>query len=691
MSAQIDRSQVPAPGPAPVVNIGAHKSFVLKNGMRVIVVENHKLPLVSVQVRFDNPPMLQGEYAGYQDLVGELLTSGTARHSKEQLDELIDGMGAELSGTSDGLYASALKKHFPALMDLVSEVVTSATYPNAEFEKAKTRAISGIQSRSDDPDQISDVVGRVLTYGKGYPYGEPTTEKTMGKVQRAQVYAYYQYAFKPAQGYLVMVGDITEAEARAAAERAFGFWQGANLTVTKDTQGRDVLKDLGTITVVERGPEARGVRQVCFVDRPGSAQSVVRVLFPVDLKPNDPMALHAQVMNTILGGGVFNARLMQNLREDKAYTYGAYSNLDADRYCGSFSAGCSVRNSVTDSAVTELMFELEHLQQMGVTAEELSLSKNYMAGSFGRSLEDPRTIARFALNTYLNGLPADHYATYLQRLEKVTAADVQAAAQSFLKPDNASILVVGDKAEVGNKLAPLSFTRAVVYYDINGDVYRENAEMPPAGVTAQTVMDAYLAAIGGKDAAAKVKDLRREYSASMQGMALTMVESQAPGKYAMELRTGDMVLEKTVFDGQRGSGIGMEGTKELVDTELSDARKNTFIFPELHYAELDQRGVANGVLDINGRRAYRVVVDNADGNTFTEYYDAENGLKLRKVENQATEQGTFQVVTDYSDYKPVDGIRFPHTIRQNAGMDITFTLQKIAVNKGVPPSVFKVD
>ncbi|HEX2617812.1 MAG TPA: pitrilysin family protein, partial [Flavobacteriales bacterium] len=386
MTAQVDRTKAPKPGPPPAVQLGQHKNFVLENGMHVIVVENHKLPIVSLQVRFDIPPIMQGDMAGYQDLVGELLTSGTTTRTKQQLDERIDGLGAQLGGNPDGVFASCLKKNFPAVMELVQDVVENATYPQDEFEKAKTRAISGIQTRADDPDQIADAVGRALTFGKDHPYGEVPTEKTMNNVGRDAVYNYYRYFFKPSIGYLVFVGDITEAEAKALAEKHFGAWKGADLKVQNDG-GVVTVPGLGKVIPASlMAPEATGPVRVAFVDRPGSAQSVVKVIFPVELKPNDPMAQTSQVLNTILGGGVFNARLMQNLREDKAYTYGAYSSLDPDRWAGSFSAGCSVRNEVTDSAVVEVLGEVARIQQAPVTADELALTKSYMAGSFARSL-----------------------------------------------------------------------------------------------------------------------------------------------------------------------------------------------------------------------------------------------------------------------------------------------------------------
>jgi predicted Zn-dependent peptidase len=600
-------------------------------------------------------------------------------------------LGAQLNGSSDGVFASSLKKNFPELMHLVYEVIAAPGFPPAEFEKVRTRLVSGIKSRADDPDQISDVVGRALTFGKRHPYGEVMTEASLAKVKRTQLVAFYEHFFRPELGYIVFVGDITEHEAVQQAKDMFGNWTGAPVGSTVDAHGLTVVNGLGSLEFAAEAPKALGPRQVCFVDRPGSAQSVVKVGFPLDLKPNDPMSLPAQVMNTILGGGVFNARLMQNLREARAYTYGAYSNIEADRWCGNFSAGCSVRNEVTDSAVTEIMYEIERMRDEAVKPEELALAKSYMAGSFARSLEDPRTIARFALNTQLYGLREDHYATYLKRLDTVSVESVLDAAKRLLSPDNATILVVGDKEQVANKLAPLSYTRSVVYYDINGDIYREKFEMPPAGMHAEDVLNAYVKAIGGADALGKLKTLRKEYEAAVPGMTVTLLEQHtAPNKYAMSLGNGPMVLQKLVFDGVRGKRTGMEGMSELVDEDLEDARQSAYMFPELFYRELDYKALLNGVVEVEGRKCYRLFVQKSSGGAFTDYYDQETHLKVRRVENQVSEEGNFQVTTDYADYKAVNGVKFPHTIDQNAGMQFHFTARSIEVNKPVDPTVFLV-
>lgn len=433
MNAQIDRSKPPAPGPTPSVSLGAHKTFELPNGFRVIVVENHKLPLVGVQVRFDIPPITQGERTGYIELMGEMLATGTTSRDKAAIDAAVDGMGANFFTNSEGAYASGLKKYLPALLELVTEVVTAPAFPEVELANARKRAISEVQQRQEDASAIAEGVSRAVTFGRHHPYGEVVTEESLKLVQTSHLRTYHAKFFRPEKGYIVFVGDVTEKEVRALLKSEISKWKPAQVYTEVDTNGVESIAGLGTFRSLTTPTTPRGPRRVIIVDRPGAAQSVIRVNFPLSFQPKDTRALSAQVMNTILGGGVFNARLMQNLREDKGWTYGTYSTLESDRFNGHFHTSANVRTDVTDSAIAETLSEIERMRTTGVTAEELDLAKRYMAGSFARSLEDPRTVARFALNTYLNELPQDHYATYLKRLEAVTAADVQAAAEADRK------------------------------------------------------------------------------------------------------------------------------------------------------------------------------------------------------------------------------------------------------------------
>lgn len=464
MTHSVDRTLPPLPGPAPLVRPGGHHAAVLPNGLRVVVVEDHRIPVVSAQLRFNIPPVCQGDRAGQVDLVADLLAAGTHRLTKAQIDERTDHLGAQLHAYSHGLFITALTRHFPRMLDLMGEAATGATFPEEELVKARTRLLANIEARADEPDAVADTVGHALAFGKDHPYGEVATTASVSAIGRELPWAWYRHFHRPEQGCLVLVGDVTKEEGMDLARAVFGAWKGSGTVMDGDAQA----PGLGTWKVAPAKAPVGGPR-TALVDRPGSAQSVLRVLFPTDLLPNDPLAMAAQVLNTILGGAVFNARLMQNLREDKGWTYGVHSSLEPDRWAGLFSAGCSVKNAVAHQALAEIVKEVRAIRAAPVAAEELELAKNYMAGSFARSLEAPRTLARFALNAWLNDLPEDHYTTWLQRLAAVTQDDVWHAAQRFLHPDRAVLLVVGDAAQVHEGLAGVASNGTVERFDPGGE------------------------------------------------------------------------------------------------------------------------------------------------------------------------------------------------------------------------------
>ena len=274
---------------------------------------------------------------------------------------------------------------------------------------------------------------------------------------------------------------------------------------------------------------------------------------------------------------------------------------------------------------------------------------------------------------------------------------VQKAAQRYLHPDSCTVLVVGDKEQVASTLAPLAGNGQVLNVDINGDIVRndpsEGAIPAPEGMSAQTVLDTYIKAIGGKAAMEKVKALRKTYATTVQGMTATMAEyNQAPNLYAMEMKMGEMLLQKIAFNGTRGKVSGMAGEKEITDSELDQLRESAYAFPELHYAEMEHTTKLLGIVDVNGQKAYRVHVNTLSGGQFDEYYDVKTGLKLRRKENQAQDGGaTVTVTTDYSDYKPVAGVLFPYVLIQKGGMDMTLKATSIEVNKAIDAAVFSVD
>ncbi|MBK8497666.1 MAG: insulinase family protein [Flavobacteriales bacterium] len=690
MTAQLDRSRVPVPGPAPVVNMGAHTTFLLPNNMRVIVVENHKLPMVGVQVRFDIPPMIQGGRAGYIDLVGDLLAAGTPTRDKATIDESVDRMGASLFTSNDGLYANALKKHLDGLMDIVADVITQPTFPEVELEKARKRAMSEVQQRQEDPGAIADAVGRAVTFGNFHPYGEVTTEKTLRLVDRAVLIGYHRKFFRPEKGYLVFVGDITEKEAKALAKEHFGKWKPKQVSHVVNDDGTETIEGIGIVQPWKHVATPAGPRRVVIVDRPGAAQSIVRVGFPLNFQPKDLRALNAQVMNTILGGGVFNARLMQNLREDKGWTYGTGSDLQADRFNGSFHTTANVRTAVTDSAVVETLNELLRMRDEPVTTEELELAKRYMAGSFARSLEDPRTVARFALNTYLNGLPEDHYATYLKRLEAVSIADVQAAAETFLYPDNAVIFVVGDRASILPKLEPLSQISdpAVIELDHNGKPYEEELERVKDR-TAEQIIEHYLEAIGGRSAIATIRDMRTEITTELGGEATTLTQWYGPNnQYRSLMKVKGNSVQEEVLDGMRAvRKVPAQPDEELFDIDLLDLKQNAYPVPEVFIKDNVERLILSGSTMIGDRKTYKITMMTNAGTSLNDYYDAETGLKLRRVDLKYMYGRNLKIITDYSDYQPAGGVLFPRSLVQSGGPVGSMTMQVTAIEVNKPQAV----
>jgi len=652
--------------------------------MRVIVVENHKLPMVSVQVRFDIPPFVQGEKAGYVDMISELLMSGTATLTKAEIDEVVDRNGASVSASNDGVYASTLKKNLEPIMTLVEEVVQSPLFPDEEFAKAINRHRSAIQQRQDDPEGIAESVGKAAVFGADHAYGEMTTLKTLGNIDVGTVRSFHARYFRPESGYLAFVGDIDEKEARTLAEKHFGKWMPEGKPVDSSVAG-EFVPGMGGVLYLREPKMPAVYRQVVVVDRPGAPQSIIRVSYPFNLKPKDIRALDAQVLNTILGGGVFNARLMQNLREDKGYTYGAYSSMESDRFNGSFTASASVRTEVTAQAVTEILAEMERLREEPVPQADLDLAKRYMAGSFARSLEDPRTVARFALNTYLNGLSQDHYATYLQRLEKVTVDDIQRAAKAFLLPENAIVFVVGDLEKIRRTMIPLSMEPFIplLELDVEGQV-KEDHLVDAGDTTAQQVIDRYLDAIGGKKAIGKISSMERRMTGKM-GKANVVVTEQfgKNNKYRKEIIADDRILQQVVCNGTRAVDVQSNIPEELEGDRLHELILWSHPVPEALEVSAPIERFMDGRTTIGEKSVYKITTNVGEIDVTTDYFDVNTGLKVRRIVMQLNLGQFYVVTTDYSDYKEVDGVLFPHTIDEDGGITGVIQLKVGSIKTGV--------
>jgi zinc protease len=671
---KVDRSKAPMAAPAPKIQIGQYQMFTMENGLKVIVVENHKLPRVSYSINLDIDPVLEGAKAGYVSMAGDLMANGTTTKSKAQIDENVDFMGASLSTSANGIFGSCLKKHSDNFLQLMSDVLLNPSFPQDEMDKYSKQAISGLQNEKTDPDQISSKIGNMLNFGSTHPYGETMTEESMGNIKREDLVGYYKSYFKPDVAYLVIVGDINLEEAKAQSQKYFSGWQKGQVKSSKFPM-----------------PKAPEGNQVAFVPVPGAVQSVIDITYPVDLKPGTMDAIAASVLNNILGGSGFQTRLMQNLRENKAYTYGSYSSIQPDDVVGFFSAGASVRNEVTDSSITQILYEMQRLVNEPVPDSTLQTVKNIMTGSFARSLERPQTIANFALNIQKYGLPKDYYETYLQKLSAITSADVQAIAKKVIKPSNAHITVVGNK-EVAPKLAVFAASKKVDLLNPDGTPFME-LRPAPNGLTAATVLNNYINAIGGKDKLMAVKSFEQQGKMSMGPMSFDMnVKMKDNAKYAVNVMMGDMAVMERKFNGTKGFVAQMGQKQPMEPGDIDDVKREMDLLAELHYDQYKITPVLKGIDKLEGEDVYVVELMNADGTTSTDYFSVASGLKLKTSSTEGEGEESVTVETIYQNYKEVEGIKIPMQIQQNAGpQKFTITIDQYKINPKLEDKIFVVE
>ena len=673
--AQIDRSKMPEAGPAPEINLQDPQTFEMKNGLKVLVVENNKLPRVSIQLRIDNAPVLEGDKAGVSSLTASLLGKGSKSITKDDFNEEVDFLGARISFGSQSAYASALSKYFPRILALMADAAINPNFQQDEFEKEKQRTITGLQSEAKDVKAIAGKVTSALAYTKGHPYGEFSTEESVSKVTLADVKDYYNNYFVPANAYLVVVGDVAFKDVKKLVEENFTPWTKATPPSLSFSKPADAL-----------------YTQINFIDVPNAVQSEITVENLVDLKMNDDDYLPALLANEILGGGG-EGRLFLNLREDKGYTYGSYSGLGDNKYAPSrFVAVASVRNAVTDSSVVELLKEVEKIRNEPVSKTELENTKAKYTGRFVLALEDPQTIAKYALNIEVEDLPKDFYTTYLERLKAVTVEDVQKAAQKYIKPENTRIVVTGKASEVLPNLENVTFNGKplqVKYFDKNAEPTSKPKDMTaelPESFGVNDVINKYLEAIGGKEKLKSVKSVRMIAEAEMQGMTLNLdMKKTADGKFAQDVKVGGNSMSKQVFDGKKGYIVMQGQRKDMGEEEIVKIKDEALPFPEMNY--LNSTTITlEGIEAVEGEEAYKLKISEEK----SAFYAIESGLKLQEV---TTAEMNGQQMTSsimYKDYQEVSGIQFPFMLSQSVGpQSFDFKVSEVKIDEGVSDADFE--
>ena len=680
MNAQtVDRSIRPSAAPAKEIEIKDAQTFTLPNGLKVFVVEDNRAPIVYYSLQLDIKPALEGEKAGLQDLFAGVIGTATTSKTKQQLNKEIDLIGAKINLHARGGAGSGLKKYESTMLALLSDMILNPHFTQEELDLVREQAKSGLEFMSSDASQICSRLSTALVYGNQYPDGEVHTVETYERITIDDLQKFYNTYFAPNVVRLVVVGAITESEAKANVQKYFGNWKRKDVPQTK--------------YVI---PQAPTETKVAMFSKDGAVQSSINLSYPINFTPGTADAEAATVADHILGGGM-SSKLFQNLRETHSYTYGIYSNLHSGELTGLFnlsagnSSAASVKAEATDSAFVQIISEINNMVNKPITQEELNDAKVYLTGSFGRSLQQPATIARFAMQIDKYNLPKDYFKNYLKRIDALTVADVQAAAKKYFKPENAWIIVVGDK-EHAEGLKQFAANNTVQFYDIDANPVAA-PETKAADISPEQIIDNYVKAMGGASAIEAITDYTMTATMNAMGQNLHLVKKFKTPQYSLfSLGMGDAIVQKMVFDGTNYKVSGMAGAKDLTEgDEFESAKAEAAVCPEMNFFKNGYTLVVKGIEKINNVEAY--IVDVKKGaSEIVYYFDTSTHLLIRNVSTTDSPQGKMQQVTEISDYRPVNGVLFPFAIVQKVpsmNMEMKMTLTDIKVNTGLSAEDFK--
>ena len=664
--AQIDRSQQPQPGPAPVIQLGEPERFTLNNGLTVLIVENNKLPRAAVSLSLDNSPIAEGELAGVSAMTAALLGKGSATIDKDSFNEEVDFMGATINFGSQSASASSLSRYFGRVLELMADAALHPNFTQEEFDKEKDILLDGIKSGEKSVTTAARRVENLLAYGKDHPYGEYVSKESVERVKLADVDAFYKRYFLPNNAYLVIVGDVDAGVLKKQVKKLFGKWKKKNLST-------DPIPDVTNVSTT----------QIDFVNMPNAVQTEVTVQNTVSLRKKDADYFPLLIANGILGGGG-EARLFLNLREDKGYTYGSYSSMGNNKYTASrFRASASVRNAVVDSAVVELLYEIDRMKKEVVSDEELNRAKAKYVGSFVRAVEQPSTVAAYALEIETEDLPEDFYTTYLESVNNVTKEDIQRVAQKYFLVDQARIVVTGKASEVLDNLEKVQFNESdisVSYYDKYGNVIDRPASFElPDGVSAQSILADYIDAIGGQDEINAIRSLEVSYNANFMGNELEAISINTAEEQKQIVKMGGNVLATVIVNASGAKVEQMGNSMDLPPEMAADMQAVIGIIPELKMMENESITVS-GIEEIDGQSAYALEMK-GQSTTRTTYYAVESGLKLKQTTVTEMMGQTQTQDSNYNDYKRFGSLLIPSSTSVPLGpQSVDATLGYVKIN-----------
>jgi zinc protease len=427
----------PKPQSDPSLKLPQIQRRRLANGLEVLIVEHHELPVVNMDLVVKSGATADPkEHTGLATLTADMLDEGTTTRSSLDIANELSSMGAQM-GTGSGWDSSSaslttLTRHLDQALGVFSDVVLHPAFAGAELERLRARRLAALRQRHDNAAAIAGDVYASVLYGAGHPYGHSTIgdENSIKALQTADLQRFYETYYRPNNATLIVVGDVQPDAIMPALERAFGTWKNADVPKTAIST-----------------PAPRPQSTLYLVDKPGAAQSVITI-GQVGVPRNNPDYFPLRVLNAILGGQ-FMSRLNMNLREDKGYTYGARTSFDMRLGAGPFAAGAGVQTAVTKEAVYETLKELRGIRgAIPITPQEVEYAKQYIIRAYPAGFETPGQIAGRLEDVVVYGLPDDYFNTVVERVRAVTLDDVNRVARQYLDPSTMAVLIVGDRKTV---------------------------------------------------------------------------------------------------------------------------------------------------------------------------------------------------------------------------------------------------
>ncbi len=446
----LDRSRPPLLPAAPKPALPQIQSQTLPNGLVLDVVEMHKAPIVDVTVMLRaGSTRDHAELPGLATFVAGMLDEGAGGRSSLEISEEIDYLGAELSAAAGveiaQVHLHALKSTIEQALDVAADVALRPTFPDGEIARQRELRKTHLLQLRDQPTAIAPQAFNAVLYGDAHPYGRAAsgTDASTELLTRANVAAFYAEYYRPSNARILVVGDVTPAEARALIEPRFGGWADAAVPALESPR-----------------PPAAAQRAIYIVDKPDAAQSVIRI-GNVGVPRATPDYFAIQVMNTMLGGS-FTSRLNQNLRETHGFTYGVSSGFEMRRLAGPFRATASVGTDVTDQAVVEFMRELTAIRDTAPDAPEVAKMRQLLALGLPGDFETSASAGQRFMDVLINDLPPDTWDRYVDGINAVTPADVQRVAKQYIDPDHFVVVVVGDRKAIEPGLKALDLGPVLV-------------------------------------------------------------------------------------------------------------------------------------------------------------------------------------------------------------------------------------